>query len=118
MSVSREAHIVWGKQKKREEILKLLAENKRRQLLDEENKLNYLYKTDGPEKLGDENKNRLKVDIGEDQHSSDASLMRQLHLQEQKLEDRIRRETLKKSLRRRGICKEFLTQTNTWPNYF
>ena len=93
MSVSREAHRVWGEQKKREEILKLLAENKRRQLLDEENKLNYLYKTDGPEKLGDENKNRLKVDIGEDQHSSDASLMRQLHLQEQKLEDRIRRET-------------------------
>ena len=94
VSVSREAHIVWGKQKKREEILKLLAENKRRQLLDEENRLNYLYKTDGPEKLGD---------IGEDQHSSDASLMRQLHLQEQKLGDRIRRETFKKSAQERNL---------------
>ncbi|XP_059152921.1 coiled-coil domain-containing protein 177-like [Physella acuta] len=101
LSVSREAHRVWEEQKRREEILKLLAENKRRQLLDEENRLNYLYKTDGPEKLEDDNKNRLKVDI--DQHSSDASLMRQLRLQEQKLEDRIRKETLKKTSQERNL---------------
>ncbi|KAH9520091.1 hypothetical protein Btru_059929 [Bulinus truncatus] len=95
VAVSKRAHQIWEDQKRREETLKITAENKRRQLLAEENRLKSFRKLETDEQRDKEEEIDREWKLLKSQDSDfhrELALMNQLKMQELQLSDKIRKQ--------------------------
>ncbi|CAL1525978.1 unnamed protein product [Lymnaea stagnalis] len=102
LSVINDAHRLWEDQKKREDILRIMAENKRRQLLAEETRIKETRKTrddERREKEEEEERQMRALLSHETQSYRELVLMNQLRLKEMELADKIRKQNLLKEVK-------------------
>lgn len=93
-----DAHQLWEDQKRREEALRTIAENKRRHLLAEENRIKEKRRLEEKDRLAqaeEEDRMLKKLAISESQMKAEVELMNQLKMKELQLCDKIRKETAK-----------------------
>ncbi|XP_012946985.1 coiled-coil domain-containing protein 177 isoform X2 [Aplysia californica] len=98
LQASTEARRLWEDQKKREEALRTIAENKRRQLLAEENRIRDRRKFEEKERIiqAEEEERELKrLAVKDSQLNAEIALMNQLRMKELQLSDKIQKETAK-----------------------
>jgi len=101
-----EAHQLWEDQKRREEALRTIAENKRRQLLAEENRIKEKRKCDERDRLtkAEEEQRELKKQaISDSELKAEIELMNQLRMKELQLSEKLKKETAKAEIQESNL---------------
>ncbi|GFO33295.1 coiled-coil domain-containing protein 177-like isoform x4 [Plakobranchus ocellatus] len=101
LNTSEQAHQLWEDQKKREEALRTIMENKRRTLLAEENRIKDMRKLKEKQRRAkdeEEERELLRLKIQGSDLKSDLALMNQLRMRELCLSDKIEKEKAKKRI--------------------
>ncbi|GFS10863.1 coiled-coil domain-containing protein 177-like [Elysia marginata] len=106
LNTSEQAHQLWDDQKKREEALRTIMENKRRNLLAEENRIKEMRKLKEKQRKAkdeEEEKELLRLKIQGSDLKSDLTLMNQLRMRELSLSDKIEKEKTKKRIQEQNL---------------
>ncbi|RUS82103.1 hypothetical protein EGW08_010148, partial [Elysia chlorotica] len=106
LDTSEQAHLLWDDQKKREEALRTIMENKRRNLLAEENRIKEMRKLKEKQRKAkdeEEEQELLRLKIQGSDLKSDLTLMNQLRMRELSLTDKIEKEKTKKRIQEQNL---------------